>query len=204
MIARDDSDQLLTLHRRLLAGDRIASEEVIGLVLLSLIQEVSSKFRQTDEQIIWNGVSDAVLDYCARPHQFDESRGVPLDRFLQKAAWRNVANSLRGENRRKAREEKAGQEYIDSAVELDPVVGNLLQQEENVRRQQQQAQLMHTLQNPKDQQLMALRLQGERRTEAFAKILGISHQPMDVQRREVKQAKDRIDKILRRHTGGRS
>jgi RNA polymerase sigma-70 factor (ECF subfamily) len=199
-----DPTQLLALHRRLLAGDRIASEEVIGLVLLSLIQEVSSKFRQTDEQIIWNGVSDAVLDYCARPHQFDESRGVPLDRFLQKAAWRNVANSLRGENRRKAREEKAGQEYVESVVELDPVVGNLLQQEENVRRHQQQTKLMNTFQNPKDQQIMVLRLQGERRTEAFAKILGISHQPMDVQRREVKRAKDRIDKILRRHTGGRS
>lgn len=199
-----DPTQLLALHRRLLAGDRIASEEVIGLVLLSLIQEVSSKFRQTDEQIIWNGVSDAVLDYCARPQQFDESRSVPLDRFLQKAAWRNVANSLRGENRQKAREEKAGQEYVASVVELDPVVGNLLQQEENVRRHQQQTKLMNTFQNPKDQQIMVLRLEGERRTEAFAKILGISHQPMDVQRREVKRAKDRIDKILRRHTGGRS
>lgn len=204
MIAHDDSDQLLMLHRRLLAGDRTVSEEVASLLLPPLVQEVAFKFPQTDEQIIWNGVSDAVFDYCARPHQFDESRSVPLDRFLQKAAWRNVANSLRGENRRKAREEKAGQEYVASAVELDPVVGNLLHQEENVRRQQQQARLMNTLQNPKDQQIMALRLQGERRAEVFAKILGISHRPMDVQRREVKRAKDRIDKILRRHTGDRS
>jgi RNA polymerase sigma-70 factor (ECF subfamily) len=204
MPAYDDPDQLLMLHRRLLAGDRLASEGVASLLLPSLVQAVSQQFPQTDEQLIWTGVSDAVLDYCARPQQFDESRGVPLDRFLQKAAWRNVANILRGEKRRKAREEKAGQEYVESAVELDPVVGNFLQQEEHVRRQQQQAELMNTLRNPKDRRILELRLQGERRTEAFAEVLEITHLPLDTQRREVKRAKDRVDKILRRHTGGRS
>jgi hypothetical protein len=77
-------------------------------------------------------------------------------------------------------------------------VGNLIQQEERVQHQRQQAELMSALQNPKDQQLLALRLQGERRTEVFAQILEISHLPIDSQRRAVKQAKDRIDKILRR------
>jgi hypothetical protein len=115
-----------------------------------------------------------------------------------------VANSVRGEKRRKAREEKAGQDYVESSVELDPVVGNLLQQEEKVQHQRQRAELMSTLQNSKDRQLLALRLQGERRTEVFAEILEISHLPIKDQRRVVKQAKDRIDKILRRHTGGKS
>ena len=48
---------------------------------------------------------------------------------------------------------------------------------------------------------MVLRLQGERRTEAFAEILGISHLSIETQRREVKRAKDRIDKTLRRQGG---
>ena len=204
MSAHDDPDHLLVLHRHLLAGDRVASEEVASLLLSSLVQEVSHQFPQTDEQLIWTGVSDAVLDYCAQPHQFDESRGVPLDRFLQKAAWRNVANSLRGEKRRKDREKEAGRDSLESAVALDPVVGNLLQQEENVRRQQQQAELMNTLRNPKDQQILELRLQGEHRTEAFAEVLKITHLPLETQRREVKRAKDRIDKILRRHIGDHS
>ncbi len=204
MPERYDPTHLLVLHRRLLAGDRTAPEEVASLLLVPLVREISHKFPQTDEQIIWDGASDAVLDYCARPHQFDESRGVPLDRFLQGAAWRNVANLLRGETRRKAREEKAGQDYIEPAVELDPVVGNLLQREEKVQHQRQWAELMRTLQNPKDQQILALRLQGERRTEVFTKILEITHLPTEAQRREVKRAKDRIDKMLRRHTGGQS
>lgn len=60
---------------------------------------------------------------------------------------------------------------------------------------------MERLSDPRDQQILALRLQGERRTEAFAEILGISHLPIEAQRREVKRIKDRIDKILRRHGG---
>jgi RNA polymerase sigma-70 factor (ECF subfamily) len=202
MQVEDAPDQLLTLHWRLLAGDRIASEEVFTLLLSSLTRQVSRQFPTTDEQAIWDGVSDALLDYCARPQQFDERRGVPLDRFLGQAAWRNVANWHRGEKRRKAREERAGQENLVLAVELDPTAGNLLQKEETARQQHQQEQLMRVLQDPKDQQILGLRRQGERRTKAFAEVLGITHLPIEVQRREVKRNKDRIDKILRRHIGG--
>jgi len=200
----DDSAQLLELHRRLLTGDRTASEEVVRLLHASLTQEVSAQFRHTDQHIIWDGVIDAMLDYCARPQQFDAERGVSLTRFLRLAARRNIMNRLRGEQRRKAREEAAGHAWAVSSVELDPAVGNLLQKEESTQRQQQQAVLTKALPNPGDQQLLALRLQGVRRTEAFAEILGITHLPIEIQRREVKRAKDRIDKMLRRRTGGQA
>jgi hypothetical protein len=98
MPARYDSDQLLALHIRLLAGDRTASEEVASLLLAPLAQEISHKSPQVDEQIIYDGVTEAILDYCARPRQFEEKRGVPLGRFLRMAASRNVANSLRGKS----------------------------------------------------------------------------------------------------------
>jgi hypothetical protein len=113
-----------------------------------------------------------------------------------------VANSLRGEKRRKVREQQASCTFGAPFVALGPEAGNLLQ-EEAARQQQQHAQLMSMLPNQQDRQILALRLQGERRTEAFAKILQISHLPIAEQRREVKRAKDRIDKFLRRHTGGR-
>jgi RNA polymerase sigma-70 factor (ECF subfamily) len=200
----DDSAQLLELHRQLLTGDRTASEAVVGLLHVSLTREVSAQFRHTDQHIIWDGVIDAMLDYCARPQQFDAERGVSLKRFLRLAARRNVGNILRGEQRRKVREEAAGHAWTVSSVELDPAAGNLLQQEEATQRQRQQAALTQALQNPNDQQLLALRLQGVRRTEAFAEILGITHLPIEMQRREVKRAKDRIDKILRRRTGGQT
>jgi DNA-directed RNA polymerase specialized sigma24 family protein len=200
----DDSAQLLELHRRLLTGDRTASEEVVRLLHASLTQEISAQFSHTDQHIIWDGVIDAMLDYCARPQQFDAERGISLKRFLRLAARRNVVNMLRGEQRRKVREEAAGHAWAASSVELDPAAGNLLQKEESTQRQRQQTALTNALQNPNDQQLLALRLQGVRRTEAFAEILGITHLPIETQRREVKRAKDRIDKLLRRRTGGQA
>jgi RNA polymerase sigma-70 factor (ECF subfamily) len=125
---------------------------------------------------------------------------VPLDRFLRMASRRNVMNLLRGEARRRAREEIA-HGNVSTAVELDPTAGNTLQQEETRELQRQQEDMMQRLSDPRDQQILALRLQGERRTEAFAEILGISHLPIEAQRREVKRTKDRIDKILRRRGG---
>jgi RNA polymerase sigma-70 factor, ECF subfamily len=186
------------LHRRLCDGDRTASEELAELILEPLVDSISRRFPRSDKQTVWDGVVDALLDYCARPHQFDEGRKVPLDRFLRMASRRNVMNLLRGEARRRAREETA-HSNVSAAVELDPAAGNILQQEETRELQRQQEGMMKRLSDPRDQQILALRLQGERRTEAFADILGISHLPIEAQRRGVKRAKDRIDKILRRH-----
>jgi hypothetical protein len=198
MPPRFDASQMLACHHRLCDGDRTASDELAALILGLLVERVARQYPRTDEQIIWDGVCEASLDYCARPHQFDERRGVPLDRFLHTASWRNVANTLRNNRRRQAHEEEVARTSATSAVELDSVVGNLLQQEESERLQQQENEFMSLLQDPQDRQILALRLQGERRTEAFAVILGISHLSVEVQRREVKRAKDRIDKILRR------
>jgi RNA polymerase sigma-70 factor (ECF subfamily) len=195
-----DSSQLLGLHRRLCDGDRTASEELAALILEPLVDAISRRFPRSDEQTIWDGVVDALLDYCARPAQFDAGREVPLDRFLHLASRRNVINLLRGEARRRAREETAHSD-VSAAVELDPTAGNILQQEKTREVQQQQEGMMKRLSDPRDQQILALRLQGERRTEAFAEILGISHLPIEAERREVKRTKDRIDKILRRHGG---
>lgn len=201
MPEREDSTALLALHRRLLDGDRIASEELISLLLSPLTDRLAGQFPRVDRQIISDGVVDALLEYCAEADRFDEQRNVPLDRFLSKAAWRNIANSLRGEKRRKVREEKASVAYGDPLVELDPTAGNLLQKEETARRRRQEVVVMQMLPDLQDREIWTLRIQGERRTEAFADILGIAHLPAAEQRREVKRAKDRIDKVVRRHKG---
>jgi RNA polymerase sigma-70 factor, ECF subfamily len=194
--------QLLRLHTRLLDGDRIASEEVVRLLLISLSNELARKFPNTDKHLVFDGVTDALLEYCTGPKKFDPSRGVPLDRFLALAAWRNVANSVRGEKRRKLRELKALTAVPDEElVELDVTAGNMLQDQEK-DRQHQAAQLLRMVGNPVDKKILKLRLAGERRTEEFARIMNISYLPKDSQRREVKRAKDRIDKFLQRSKKG--
>ena len=57
----DDSAQLLKLHRRLLAGDRIASEEVVTLLLASLTQEVSTRGPLMDRTKEHLASSDAAI-----------------------------------------------------------------------------------------------------------------------------------------------
>jgi hypothetical protein len=86
---------------------------------------------------------------------------------------------LRAEARRKTREGQAAHLSTPSHVELDPVAGNLIQQEERAELQQQEEECMNLLPDPQDQQILTLRLHGERRTEAFAAILGIAHLPID-------------------------
>jgi hypothetical protein len=193
-----EAEQQLTLHHRLLEGDRAAPAELAELLLNRLARELARGFPYTDKHLIYDGVTDALLEYCARPTNFDDSRGIPLDRFLAQAGWRNIANIVRGEKRRKTREKKSGNDLpADEVVELDPTAGNFLQEEE-IRRQQQVAELLDMMENPVDRRVLELRLAGERRTKEFARVMSISHLAIDRQRREVKRAKDRIDKLLKR------
>ncbi len=195
-----DPTILLDLHKRLLQGDRTASEEIATILLTPLSSQLGKKLPIADPQIVSDGVTDAILDYCENPRQFDAKRGVPLEGFLHMAARRNVWNSVRGEIRRKAREGRYGQASLDSIVELASSAGNTSQETKNitqVRRPSKEAGAI--LKDEKDQRIYELRMQGERRTQAFAKVLGIDQLPISTQRREVKRAKDRIDKILDRH-----
>lgn len=197
MIQENDAQRLLLLHRRLLDGDRVVSEEIMESLLLRLVGELQRKFPTTDAHLISDGVTDALLDYCQKPAAFDIDQRVPLDRFLTKASWRNIANLLRGERRRKLREVKSAKSSIEKVVELDPEAGNSFQ-DETQDEQAQLGKLTELLDDPTDKRVFQLRAMGERRTEQFARVMGIIHLPIDEQRREVKRAKDRIDKQLRR------
>jgi len=77
------------------------------------------------------------------------------------------------------------------------VAGNPLQNEP-LDRKQGLEKLACLLPDPTDRKVFELKAIGERRTEQFAQIMGISHLSVEQQRREVKKAKDRIDKILER------
>src|SRR5207247_4960491 len=109
MPEEDDAQVLIALHKRLLEGDRVGPSDLADILLPRLIREMQCKFPKTDAHLISDGVTDALLDYCARPTAFDRGRGVPLDRFLAKAGSRNIANLLRGEGHRKVREAKSAE-----------------------------------------------------------------------------------------------
>ncbi len=194
-----ERSKLLELHERLLSGDRVASEEIAELLLMPLITRLSRSFSRTDVQVVSDGVTDAILDYCARPQIFNPLRGVPLGGFLSMAGRRNILNFIRGEARRKAREERFARASSSKVVELYPSTGNT--QRKEIIEGQRKTKLMRILTDPVDKKIFDLQLRGERRTEAFAKVMGISSLAVGDQRRAVKRAKDRIRKLLEKHKG---
>jgi hypothetical protein len=190
-------DLFRALHERLLHGDRVAAEELARLLLPRLVGEVARRFPRTDEQIVSDGVIDAVMDYCACPEQFDAGKDVPLERFLANAAWRNVSNLLVGERRRKRREKRAGGEKHEADVALDPSARNI-RREEQEQLDQRRAAILEGLDDPKDKEIMTLVLQGVKDTATYAPLLDVAHLPIRQQRAEVKRRKDRITRFLRR------
>jgi RNA polymerase sigma-70 factor (ECF subfamily) len=192
-----DREVLHALHERLLQGDRVASEELLRILLPLLLSEIARRFPKTDEQLVADGVTDALLDYSASPQEFDAGKDIPLDRFLATAAWRNVANLVEGERRRKRRERKVGGEQREAHVALDPLARNIWQEELQQFGEKQEA-MLQALGDPKDKEIWTLRLQGVRDTTAFGRLLGITHLPLQRQREEVKRHKDRIARFLRR------
>lgn len=192
-----DAAVLLGLHQRLLEGDRVAPALLFQLLLEPLSREMKKDFPQTDAHLLCDGITDALLDLCTRPKQFDPAQGTPLDRFLALASWRNIRDLLRTEKRRKAREEKFTKDAGDDIVALPDAVANI--EEGSTTRQQQGHELMKLLPDPIDRKILELKLAGVRATGAFAKIMGIDHLPVAQQRQEVKRAKNRIDVHLKRH-----
>jgi hypothetical protein len=58
--------------------------------------------------------------------------------------------------------------------------------------------------SPEDREFLRLRGEGVRSTHVYAQVLGIAHLPAEQQKREVKRAKDRLDKRLGSIRGRRS
>lgn len=196
-MAEDKQDEtLLALHRRLLEGDPLASEQVARLLLSPLVEETHRDYRGLDQQLVADAVVDALLDYFEAPDGVDD--GSRIHAFLRKAAWRNAANLSRGGKRRKLREERWVAEHEATVVEDPPALGTLIEDEEKVEAEKRVAELMALLPNERDRGVLRLRLAGERAVEVFAQVLGIDDLPVREQRKMVKQAKDRIDKIIKR------
>lgn len=192
---------LLALHERLVARDPVASEEAARILLDPLLGVTERLYRDLDDQMVADAVVDALLDYFEEPSRADDGERVDPWGFLKSAAWRNAANLHRGRKRRNAREHKWMQDTVDDDVEHGSALGRLIGEETQDHRKGRVDELMRLLPDEGDRAMLRLRLDGERSTSAFAKVLGVLDLPLSQQRRLVKQAKDRIDKVIRRRRG---
>lgn len=186
------------LHRLLLNGDPTAPARIVERHLDRLIERLSARFPNVPD-LVEDAVSQALTAYVMNPQIYNPDLS-PLFNFLIMAADRDLRNLLAAEKRRLKHEVVE----LDADVALDePGTEYLADERANPERldldqDELEARIQQVLPDPRDQKMLALMVEGERHTEAFAQILGITSLPLAEQRAVVKRHKDRIKQRLRR------
>ena len=194
------------IHARLLAGDPTASEEFARYYLPLVVRHVAIRARAhgvNDPALVNDATVDAVFDLIRHPDKFDPQRSGLLG-YLKRAAERDLINAVQKDRRRRRGEE------LHADVELAILNGNKQEDVHVVRREVEERAIARIqrerdlacqrgqVAGGRDQQILQLMTEGERRTSVFAAVLGIADRPAPEQRRLVKQHKDRLKAQMKR------
>jgi DNA-directed RNA polymerase specialized sigma24 family protein len=189
------------LHHLLLNGDPTAPARIVERYLDRLIERLSARFPNVPD-LVEDAVSQALTAYVMTPHIYNPDLS-PLFNFLYMAADRDLRNLWAAEKRR-LKHEPVELDADDADVALN-VSGAEYSVDETANpdrldldQDELKARIQQVLPDPRDQEMLALMVEGERRTAAFAQILGITSLPPAEQRAVVKRHKDRIKQRLRR------
>ncbi len=198
---RHDADREAELHRRLLAQDPTASNEAALYWFPRLFAALRRRNPDVrDPHLLEEAAETALLEYFKNPARYDPAK-LSLSSYLLMAADRDLKNLLQREARHRAR-----------LIPLDPVAhAHQARNDEQdtdeeeitlppgVTREQVLQALRSKVTDEQDWRVLELMvIENERRTEVYAQVLGIGHLPRDAQRREVKRAKDRLNKVMHR------
>lgn len=205
MLPRPSTEQMNAVYQRLLAGEPDAPNDFIELLLEPLIEVLGARFPNLHHpDLATDVVIDALLRFVQSPEKYQPERGE-LWNYLYMDVQGDLRNALAKEERRQKRE-----------VPFDPVAhdrpdGNTDVEEEVMRRldfsslqqgRDAQAilnQLRIEIPDPRDWKVVLMMFSRERRTSAFAEVLGIEHLPVAMQRAQVKKTKDRLRLRLKRY-----
>lgn len=189
------------IHERLLADDATAPAELAEVVLKEpVLQLLIQRLRRdlpklNDPDLLYDSIISALMNYLKRPVQFDPTKRSFIG-FLAMAARGDLLNALR--QRRHWKKEISLED-----VELLSEAGNNRVGEETcqegVDSQKMWEEVYKLFPELRDLEILKLIMAGERKTEAFAKVLEIESKSPEEQRREVKRHKDRIQKRLERY-----
>jgi len=197
--------EAMAIWHRLVDGDPVAPSDLAVAYLDPLAGWLTASSPAIDPALCQTAAEDAILALITRPEAYHPERAA-LDTYLRVAARGDLKNAIDAETRRRSRTAA-----ID-AVELSPAVRNRLHDDdadparivelaETVRERVGQAALPAGVSeglSAGDREVLALMRVRERRTELYARAMGILHLPIDEQRRQVKRAKDRLNKRLER------
>lgn len=188
------------LHQRLLNGDLFASNDFCRAYLDWLAAELGRRQRSNDEQLIGEAVSQTLVDFCKQPDRFDPTRGE-LTIFLLHSAECDFVNLIQKESRRHKRHVNWNCVADDLPAgnypgETDPLE-QLIRAETHGARWERLNRVIAAW-SPAEQAVFALLRDGVKSREPFAAALHVTDRPIEEQEREVKNAKDRLWKRLKR------
>lgn len=197
----------MDIHTRLCADDPVASSDLA----IAYLEPLAAWLRRTnpslDPHLGDQAAEDAILSLIGKPRSFDPAKS-PLDVYLRMSAKGDLRNALERERRHSSRRADLAD------VELRGAVGNLMQVERDPARiveqesewrdarEQSIPTAVEQALTPEERRVLSLMLDRERRTEVYARALGISAQPDGEQRQAVKRIKDRIKRRIKRARGG--
>lgn len=210
LIGADPTDPVQAAHSRLVAGDRVASEELASLLIDPLVGRLERRWpRWKHADVLYDTAVDALLDYVQTPERYDPSRG-PVLRYLELAAHRDLINHYRSARRRQEIELAPFSAVGDPEHQPHeiPVGGTPIGQARlspdpaNAVRLDALdvwSRIRQACPDKRERELIwACWVDGESSSEELAKILGVDDLPVEQRRRRVKNARDVARRKLQR------
>ncbi|MBL8207300.1 MAG: sigma-70 family RNA polymerase sigma factor [Blastocatellia bacterium] len=186
------------LHARLSAGDDpIVTHEITEAFLPLLLQSLRRQFSNlSDDDLLINGATDALLNYFDQPANFVPDRGS-LTSWLNVCARNNLLDALKQQKNRSDHEKAVELADLEAVyqTEAEAEISLIERNDDDLTWQRLRA----VTSDPLDLKLLWLMMEGVRDTQVFAEVLGIASAPIEVQRATVKQHKDRLKKMIQRH-----
>jgi DNA-directed RNA polymerase specialized sigma24 family protein len=199
-------ERALAIHARLAAGEPVAPSDLAHAFLDPLAVSLARSNPGLDPHLCDEAAEDAILALIKNPRSYDPERAA-LDVYLRMSARGDLRNILEREKRHRARSFPIDPVALPAAPRnqtlehADPAAVVVLAEELARRAAALEAEAAPAGLTPAEMQVLTMMRQGERATTAFARALGVDHLPSAEQRREVKRAKDRITKRLKRSRG---
>lgn len=188
--------------RRILEDDPTAFAELCERALPHLVSFLRAQFPNNEAHLHEMMAIDCLLQFQGKPKQYDPRR-ISLFAYLRMASRRDMLNAIDKKRRRDQRL---------FALDDPTVYLRLTEQEQMQERSELEewlrqhtdlsiTEILESLNEEltyADKEVLMLVLEGVRESKRFAQVMDITHLSEYEQRREVKRAKDRLAKKLRR------
>jgi RNA polymerase sigma-70 factor (ECF subfamily) len=186
-------------HARLIAGDNLITAELAEIFFPALCESAERKYHYlSDLHLVTIAAEEAFLSYLTHPEKFDPQKSSLIG-YLFMATRFNVIDKLRASKKNFVGLDPSTLERMVEGETTDPE-SKLIGKEEAEFAPSSPAmrRMFSVVTDPIDREVVKLMMEGERKTEVYAQVMGIHHLPVVEQRMKINQAKDRLKQALRR------